>query len=163
MSTHVFNSLSSHTLRIVSDHALEVDGAYEHITHIRFFFLRENPAYTRNVGNIAKERRDSTTKRDDLITPTLKAEHYTTGRGGTGNIAKNDPTRPEIARAAQDVEGPPPREPEGKVHYGRGGAANIASKDGKEEIHRKPSPEGDKVKKVEEKGKGFLEKIVGKK
>ncbi len=41
-------------------------------------------------------------------------------------MAKNDPNHPEIARAAQDVEAPAHREPDGPHHYGRGGAANIA-------------------------------------
>ena len=38
---------------------------------------------------------------DDLVTPTLKNDFYTTGRGGTGNMAKN--TDAEDARRAQDV------------------------------------------------------------
>lgn len=38
---------------------------------------------------------------DDLATPTLKNDFYTTGRGGTGNMAKN--TDAEDARRAQDV------------------------------------------------------------
>lgn len=36
-----------------------------------------------------------------LETPTLKGEVYTTGRGGSGNMAKN--IDPEAARRAQDV------------------------------------------------------------
>jgi len=78
------------------------------------------------AGNIGKERRESLTGPEDLVTPTIKSEHYTTGRGGTGNIAKNDPLHPEIARASQDVRSPVFREPEGSFHYGRGGAANVA-------------------------------------
>jgi Protein of unknown function (DUF3602) len=42
----------------------------------------------------------------DLGTPTLKSKNYTTGRGGTGNMAVNDPERPELAREAQDVDVP---------------------------------------------------------
>lgn len=38
-----------------------------------------------------------------LETPHLKSEVYTTGRGGTGNMAKN--TDAEEARRAQDVVG----------------------------------------------------------
>lgn len=38
-----------------------------------------------------------------LETPTLKTPVYTTGRGGSGNMAKNDD--PEAARRAQDVVG----------------------------------------------------------
>ncbi|KEF53764.1 uncharacterized protein A1O9_10165 [Exophiala aquamarina CBS 119918] len=57
-------------------------------------------------------------------TPTLKSKMYTTGRGGTGNMAKNDPERPEEARRAQDVDIPGLTLPEGSHHTGRGGAAN---------------------------------------
>ncbi|KAK8256038.1 hypothetical protein IWZ00DRAFT_498591 [Phyllosticta capitalensis] len=65
-------------------------------------------------------------KPEDLVTPTIKSQLYTTGRGGSGNMAKNDPNHPEIARAAQDVEAPAHHlEPEGNFHYGRGGAANV--------------------------------------
>jgi hypothetical protein len=43
-------------------------------------------------------------------------------------MALNDPERPEVARAAQDVEAfPTQSEP---THYGRGGAANILEKNG---------------------------------
>ena len=79
-----------------------------------------------HVGNIGKDDPAAHTTPKDLVTPTLKSEHYTTGRGGSGNMAKNDPARPEIARAAQDVEAPAHREQDGPHHYGRGGAANIA-------------------------------------
>jgi len=37
----------------------------------------------------------------DLQTPTLKSQVVTTGRGGTGNMAKN--TDPAETRARQDV------------------------------------------------------------
>jgi len=37
----------------------------------------------------------------DLETPTIKSDVYTTGRGGSGNMAKN--TDPYEARRAQDV------------------------------------------------------------
>lgn len=57
-------------------------------------------------------------------TPTLKSKMYTTGRGGTGNMAKNDPEHPEEARRAQDVDIPGLTLPEGSHHTGRGGAAN---------------------------------------
>lgn len=58
-----------------------------------------------------------------LETPTLKGEVYTTGRGGSGNMAKN--TDPDAARRAQDVTIHPRRESGGSTHVGRGGAANI--------------------------------------
>ena len=37
----------------------------------------------------------------DLETPTLKTDIYTTGRGGSGNMARNND--PAEARRAQDV------------------------------------------------------------
>ncbi|KAK4976578.1 hypothetical protein LTR28_007906 [Elasticomyces elasticus] len=76
------------------------------------------------AGNMGAPK--PTTDASQLVTPTIKSDKYTTGRGGSGNMASNDPNRPEVARAAQDVEAPPIREPEGNVHYGRGGAANVA-------------------------------------
>lgn len=65
---------------------------------------------------------------DDFKTPTIKSDLYTTGRGGTGNMALNLHSHPELARASQDVSAVPVlgREPENSVHYGRGGAANVA-------------------------------------
>jgi len=57
-------------------------------------------------------------------TPTLKSKMYTTGRGGSGNMAKNDLEHPEEARRAQDVDIPGLTLPEGSHHTGRGGAAN---------------------------------------
>ena len=44
-------------------------------------------------------------------------------------MARNDPERPDLARAAQDVDHTP-QEPLGPKHYGRGGAANIIGPDG---------------------------------
>lgn len=85
----------------------------------------------------------------DLQTPTLKGEHYTTGRGGMqhstlrlprrasthdhvliefvtgqGNIVSNDSAA--NARLAQDVETPTRHEPAtgGTYHWGRGGEGN---------------------------------------
>lgn len=50
-----------------------------------------------NFGSQAAEQVDPAS----LETPTIKTKVYTTGRGGTGNMAKND--SPEEARRAQDV------------------------------------------------------------
>lgn len=72
---------------------------------------------------------------ESLDTPSIKTDTYTTGRGGSGNMAKNDPNNPERARAAQDVTAVPERA-EGKgqtIHHGRGGAANIVKQNGAEE------------------------------
>jgi hypothetical protein len=45
-------------------------------------------------------------------------------------MAKNDHLNPELARAAQDVDSPNPQaDPQGPIHYGRGGAANIIDKE----------------------------------
>ncbi|OJD32730.1 uncharacterized protein BKCO1_3600071 [Diplodia corticola] len=88
------------------------------------------------IGNITKSsRRESSSNPRDLVTPTIKSALYTTGRGGTGNMARNDPQHPEIARAAQDVEAPPTRpdhhhQHDGPKHFGRGGAANVTSEKG---------------------------------
>lgn len=57
----------------------------------------------------------------DLGTPTLKGKAYTTGRGGAGNMAKNDPEHPERARERQDVDVPHVAlEPERPYLTGRG-------------------------------------------
>jgi len=75
------------------------------------------------AGNIGQSTGRTTTP-DDLKTPTIKQNFYTTGRGGTGNMMQNDRERPELARGSQDVEAPPQRSEE-QVHFtGRGGVAN---------------------------------------
>lgn len=65
----------------------------------------------------------------DLQTPTLKSALYTTGRGGSGNMAINDPLNPAEARAAQDVEAPAhhSKEMQGTYHWGRGGEGNMTT------------------------------------
>jgi hypothetical protein len=71
------------------------------------------------TGNIYSS--ETRTTPQDLVTPTIKQEVYTTGRGGSGNMVHNDPDRPEIARESQDVEAPPMRVQEGAPHHtGRG-------------------------------------------
>ncbi|OGM45719.1 hypothetical protein ABOM_005436 [Aspergillus bombycis] len=84
-------------------------------------------------------RRKHTTPRD-LVTPTIKQDIYTTGRGGSGNMVVNDPQHPEIARESQDVEAPPLRVEEAPHHTGRGGAANAYI----------PSPEEEKKAREQE-------------
>lgn len=74
------------------------------------------------AGNIYSSQARTTPQ--DLVTPTIKQDVYTTGRGGSGNMVHNDPERPELARESQDVEAPPVRIQEGAHHTGRGGAAN---------------------------------------
>lgn len=59
----------------------------------------------------------------DLETPVLRTSVVTTGRGGTGNMAKN--TDPKETRARQDVEPVVRRQSNGATHAGRGGAGNV--------------------------------------
>ncbi|KAL2868761.1 DUF3602 domain-containing protein [Aspergillus lucknowensis] len=90
------------------------------------------------AGNIYTS--DARTTPQDLVTPTIKQDVYTTGRGGSGNMVHNDPDRPELARESQDVEAPPIRVEEAPHHTGRGGAANAYI----------PSPEEEKKAREEE-------------
>lgn len=53
------------------------------------------------AGNIAPAAAQPHLSYKDLQTPTLKTSIFTTGRGGTGNMAAN--TDPAEARARQDV------------------------------------------------------------
>lgn len=72
-------------------------------------------------GNMySKATHKAQTTPRDLVTPTIKQDIYTTGRGGSGNMVHNDPNRPEIARGSQDVESPPQRVEEAPHHTGRG-------------------------------------------
>ncbi|KAI9369306.1 hypothetical protein BJX61DRAFT_536527 [Aspergillus egyptiacus] len=76
------------------------------------------------AGNIYASHGHTPTPQD-LVTPTIKQEVYTTGRGGSGNMMHNDPNHPELARESQDVVAPPMRTPDLAPHHtGRGGAAN---------------------------------------
>ncbi|KAE8356661.1 hypothetical protein BDV28DRAFT_144985 [Aspergillus coremiiformis] len=108
------------------------------------------------AGNIFSGESHTTPK--DLVTPTIKQEVYTTGRGGSGNMVVNDPQRPEIARESQDVEIPPLRVEEAPHFTGRGGAANayIPSPDEEkrvreqeEELRRVRTASRDRLKDVE--------------
>jgi hypothetical protein len=116
-------------------------------------------------GNMSKEHRPSGGV-TDLITPQLKQDTYTTGRGGTGNMAKNDPNHPELARAAQDVAAPVHREHDSAVHYGRGGAANITKPTEEEARQAQSTSERSSgehhdsdAKRLADKGKDLLGKI----
>jgi hypothetical protein len=72
-----------------------------------------------------KEQEDE----QDVRIPILKGLVYTTGRGGSGNMALNDPENPEKARRAQDIEEPIRICNSSEFHGGRGGAGNIANPD----------------------------------
>jgi hypothetical protein len=65
----------------------------------------------------------------ELQTPTIKTSTYTTGRGGSGNMAKYNPDDPTEARLAQDVEAPAHhnKEMQGTYHWGRGGEGNMTT------------------------------------
>jgi len=114
------------------------------------------------AGNISKDK-VPTGATEGLVTPTIKSDKYTTGRGGTGNMAKNDPARPEVARESQDVKAPPIREHEGPVHVGRGGAANYAKGSEQVKTTKDENGLGDRLAaekdKLKAKEKGLLEKI----
>lgn len=53
------------------------------------------------AGNIVDKTKSPRIEPKDLETPTLKTSVVTTGRGGTGNMAKN--VDPAETRAMQDV------------------------------------------------------------
>ncbi|KAL1900744.1 hypothetical protein Cpir12675_000756 [Ceratocystis pirilliformis] len=78
------------------------------------------------VGNMADKRLSPPLTAADLVTPTVKTAVYSTGRGGSGNMARN--TDPLETRMRQDVEEIPRRRFSGSVqHSGRGGAGNIVN------------------------------------
>lgn len=109
------------------------------------------------TGNISRQH--SAPSPRDLVTPTIKQEVYTTGRGGSGNMAHNDPDRPEIARESQDVESPPLRAQQMPHHTGRGGAANAyipspeeeerARQEQEAELMRVRTQDKDRIKEIE--------------
>ncbi|MCJ1257074.1 hypothetical protein MMC24_004899 [Lignoscripta atroalba] len=74
------------------------------------------------IGNMSSAQ-DSVSP-EALVTPAIKSDHYTTGRGGRGNIAMNDPANPQLARESQDITALPRKLSQGVTHFGRGGVAN---------------------------------------
>lgn len=96
---------------------------------------------------------------DLQTTPRLKEEHYTTGRGGSGNIVKN--TDEEIARAAQDIA---PSHDEGHLGHdgpikvGRGGAGNTFALS-EQDISKGRERRASHSEMMKERGKALLEKI----
>ncbi|KAI5462949.1 hypothetical protein BGZ63DRAFT_178619 [Mariannaea sp. PMI_226] len=91
------------------------------------------------AGNIADATLAPKTTTKDLQTPVLKSSVVTTGRGGTGNMAKNKD--PRETRKRQDVEAVPRRASSSVQHSGRGGAGNIF-KEEEVQLARNPSNEG---------------------
>lgn len=76
----------------------------------------------------------------EFQTPTLKSSVVTTGRGGTGNMARNDD--PRETRKRQDVEAVIRRPSAGAQHSGRGGAGNIFKDEEVQKLSRKLSSDG---------------------
>ena len=72
------------------------------------------------AGNLYDTKHPSSPTPEDLITPTIKQDVYSTGRGGSGNMRHFDKNHPEIARTSQDVEEPPKRSDEHVQFAGRG-------------------------------------------
>lgn len=132
------------------------------VRRITLFSLQLNQTNTLPpTGNIGIERTNSASTPADLQTPTIKAATYTTGRGGSGNMASNDPSKPEVARAAQDVAAPAHKQPETAVHVGRGGGGNVATLTDAQSKAAKEENDKAKRNSTEEKGgvKGLLEKV----
>jgi hypothetical protein len=73
-------------------------------------------------------------------------------------MAQNDLERPELARAAQDVEAPAQAgvDPKGPTHYGRGGAANIIDKKDGQRKSGDAKRKSEDIKREEGAGKGGL-------
>lgn len=110
------------------------------------------------LGNMSERRSSGTAS--DLVTPTIKSDTYTTGRGGSGNMTKLESI--ENARKAQDVDGVIHREHEDAFHYGRGGAANVAkvSEEKKQHAHERNQLKSDESARQANGGeKGLAEKI----
>ncbi|KAI4103313.1 MAG: hypothetical protein L6R37_003874 [Teloschistes peruensis] len=102
------------------------------------------------TGNIGPTSNDA---RNNLVTPTIKQSIYTTGRGGSGNMKKNDPNHPEVARKSQDVAPMPTRRnSRGEVvHTGRGGVANILRPSIDERVHTAAGGDEDTIMTTDEK------------
>lgn len=97
----------------------------------------------------------------DLETPTLKTPVVTTGRGGSGNMAKN--TDPLETRLRQDVEPIQRRPSGGATHIGRGGTGNVfkaGSEDAEKAKHAQQHDHNavaeDKEEGLAAKGRNFL-------
>lgn len=90
-----------------------------------FSFFNDLPLIKTSIGNIGNRNLKPQDVGTELITPELKLPTYTTGRGGSGNMAKND--QGAEARMVQDV-GPVSRKNSitTPVSTGRGGGGNMA-------------------------------------
>ncbi|KAI1972230.1 hypothetical protein LOZ53_006602 [Ophidiomyces ophidiicola] len=87
----------------------------------------------------------SESKEENSRCPTIKADIYTTGRGGSGNMVSNDD--PKAARARQDLDIPPSvsagTADEGRFHTGRGGAANVYTRSPNDMVRPSNDDHGD--------------------
>ncbi len=124
------------------------------------------------AGNYAHSTKFDKVSTKDLQTPCLKSAVVTTGRGGSGNMLKNDD--PAETRLRQDVQPVPRRSSSNTTHIGRGGAANIfragsaemaAAKNASLEsaIDDDSSSYGRRSSEIAAKGRAFLHSITGKK
>ncbi|KAK3694994.1 hypothetical protein B0T22DRAFT_477696 [Podospora appendiculata] len=99
------------------------------------------------AGNIVDSSMSPKMMPQDLKTPTLKTSVVTTGRGGTGNMAKN--SDPIETRLRQDVEPVVRRSSQGATHIGRGGTGNVFKGDeaqaAKRELEKATSAIADEI------------------
>ncbi|KAL1990493.1 hypothetical protein VTN49DRAFT_6332 [Thermomyces lanuginosus] len=102
------------------------------------------------AGNLYDKKHPSSATPEDLITPTIKQDVYSTGRGGSGNMRHFDKDHPEIARTSQDVEEPPKRSEEHVQFAGRGGVANAFVPAVEEDRLRQAQAEGPEAAKPKE-------------
>ncbi|KAL7924959.1 hypothetical protein ACQKWADRAFT_284646 [Trichoderma austrokoningii] len=103
------------------------------ITHSKLSMTAQFASHGRGgAGNMADAARSPSIKASDLETPVLKTAIVTTGRGGTGNMTKNND--PYETRLRQDVKAVPRRLSAGAQYAGRGGAGNVFK--GEEELEQ---------------------------
>jgi hypothetical protein len=139
---------------LVSSHFLQA-LVYPYLSNASFLLSSSSPALRAHAspksnsapGNIGAGT--SEVSPVSLETPTLKTDIFTTGRGGSGNMAKN--SDPETARRAQDVVAHPRTETGSDTHVGRGGAANVF-RPSEEEAGRVAEGEAEKRRVLAEKG-----------
>lgn len=121
------------------------------------------------AGNYAHSTKFDKISTKDLETPSLKSAVVTTGRGGSGNMLKNDD--PLETRLRQDVQPVARRSSSNAAHFGRGGAANIFRSGSDEEAAAKKanfesaidddsSSQGRRSSEIAAKGRAFLHSII---
>lgn len=127
------------------------------------------------AGNYAHSTKFDKVTVKDLETPSLKSAVVTTGRGGSGNMAKNKD--PYETRLRQDVGPIARRSSSNAAHYGRGGAANVFREGTDEHAAAKKAglesaidddgssthSRGRRSAELAARGKAFLHSLAGKK